>query len=530
MKLSFKVKTAAMTTLLIAVVAALGVAGILLMSKSAANSQTQQELIKTVERNVDEIEYKNGILEIEDDFAFFAGGVYCDVYSEDFARIDGETPAGLLTNEKFNLGKPEKHEIDGAKYYIYDTRLDFIKYEYEVDVLSGKIVKYEADVAESEALVAADYEAIRFEGGISSDEAVEIALEHAGVASDEAKIIGVELPAYSDRRVFSVSFTCEKKLYPSVWIRGIYPADTVENAFGTMERVILYSVPLFLILSALGAYMLARRTIRPVEEITRSANRISTGNDLSKRIAVPDASTEMRELTLTFNEMLERLEKSFETEKRFTSDASHELRTPLAVIKAECEYALGENADTDDKEEALVSISEQSEKMNALVNALLAVSRAEQGRIKPESGDLGETVEKICLTYPTDRGITVECEAEKGIILSFDKILIERMLENLLSNSLRYGRDGGKTLVTLKRENGNAVLTVRDNGVGIAEKDIDKIWERFYRADASRSGEGFGLGLPLVKQIVLLHSGKIGVRSVLGEGTEFEITIPITAD
>lgn len=529
MKLSFKAKTAAVTALMIAAVAAVSVAGMLLMSHSVADQHTQQELIKAVERNVDEVEYKSGVLEIEDDFADFAGGVYCDVYSSEFERIGGETPAKLLTDSPLEAGKIRKLGSGDDEYYIYDTRLDFIKHEYEIDVMSGQIIKYEAGVAESEALVAKPYRSTRFDGGISSDEAVAIALAHAGVEAHEATIVSVELPAYSDRQVFAVQFTCDKQLYPPMWIRGTYLAESAESTFGTMVRIIIYIMPLFLILSALGAYFLARRTIRPVEEITESARAINSGSDLSKRLKVPTGSDEISDLALTFNDMLERLEKSFEIEKRFTSDASHELRTPLAVIKAECEYALGGNADEVDRIEALRSVSEQEEKMAQLVNALLAVSRAEQGRgrLKLERVDLGELTQGICGGFKTEKGITLDCRVQGGLAVLADRALIGRLLENLLTNAVRYGKEGGKIGVNVKSDGGNAVLTVADDGIGISEEDIPKIWDRFYRADSSRSTEGFGLGLALVRQIALLHFGSVGVESRLGEGSIFTVTLPL---
>ncbi len=526
MKLSFKIKTAALTTVLIAAVTALSLSGLLLTGRSVTDSNTQRELIKAVERNVDEIEYKNGIFEIEEDFAFFSGGVYCDVYSDTFEFIDGETPKQLAVSDEFSAGEIKKRNIDGKEYYIYDTRLDFIKYEYEIDVISGKILKYEADVAEKDTLEATAYSPIHFDSGISSDEAVAVALEHAGISREEANILSVKLPAYSNRQVFSVRFVCEEPLYPSVWVRGIYSADTAKSTFGTLERIIIYLLPVLLILAAAGSYILAKRTIRPVERITDSAREINSGSDLSRRIEIPDASAEIRDLTLTFNGMLERLEDSFETEKRFSSDASHELRTPLAVIKAECEYALGENADEQDRLEALNCVNEQNEKMARLVNALLAVSRAEQGRIKRESVNFSELAKELCASYKTEKGITLKCEIQDGIIINADRMLIIRVLENLVSNSIRYGKESGETLVTLKKENGNAVLEVKDNGTGISQQDLPKIWDRFFRADASRSSEGFGLGLSLVKQIVKLHDGSIQAESKLGEGSIFTVSIP----
>ena len=166
--------------------------------------------------------------------------------------------------------------------------------------------------------------------------------------------------------------------------------------------------------------------------------------------------------------------------------------------------------------------------MARLVNALLAVSRAEQGRIKCERVDYSELVRSFCTSYKTEKGITLKHEIQDGIIINADRMLVMRVLENLVSNSIRYGKENGETLVTMKNENGNAVLKVKDNGTGISRQDLPKIWDRFFRADASRSSEGFGLGLALVKQIVKLHGGSVQAESKLGEGSVFTVSMPTT--
>ena len=511
---SFKLRITVWITLLIAVVSSLGIGGILITGSQIADSRLQNELISTVERNVDEIEYKNGILEIENDFAFFVDEVYCNVFDSSGRYIDGESPAALINSENRKNGVVGTFETDGNKYYYYDTRLDFNKYEYEIDAFSGKIIKYEADTAMS-GLSDPVYKSTEFRDGINSEKAIDIALEHAGLTRDEVSSLSVELPANADRTVFKVEFICSNSTYPPVWVRGFINADAAKSAFDAITMTVIYILPAFIIIAAVGAYLISRKTMKPVENICRSAHEITDGTDLSKRIEMEKSAGEIYTLAETFNDMLARLQTSFENEKQFTSDASHELRTPLAVIKAECEYALSDNASEEDMLEALSSIDEQTDKMTKLVTALLTLSRTEQGdkRYKLEDTDLSELVKKTCADFVPAKNITLTADIEDNIIIPAQAQLISLMLENLLSNAVKYGRDDGHIEVRLKKDNG-IVLSVKDDGIGIKEEDLPKIWGRFYRADESRSREsGFGLGLSLVSQIAALHGGNLIGRS-----------------
>lgn len=522
---SFKLRITVWITLLIAVVSSLGIGGILITGSQIADSRLQNELISTVERNVDEIEYKNGILEIENDFAFFVDEVYCNVFDSSGRYIDGESPAALINSENRKNGVVGTFETDGNKYYYYDTRLDFNKYEYEIDAFSGKIIKYEADTAMS-GLSDPVYKSTEFKDGINSEKAIDIALEHAGLTRDEVSSLSVELPANADRTVFKVEFICSNSTYPPVWVRGFINADAAKSAFDAITMTVIYILPAFIIIAAVGAYLISRKTMKPVENICRSVHEITDGTDLSKRIEMEKSAGEIYTLAETFNDMLARLQTSFENEKQFTSDASHELRTPLAVIKAECEYALSNNAREEDMLEALSSIDEQTDKMTKLVTALLTLSRTEQGdkRYKLEDTDLSELVKKTCADFVPAKNITLTADIEDNIIIPAQAQLISLMLENLLSNAVKYGRDGGRIEVRLKKDSG-IVLSVKDDGIGIKEEDLPKIWGRFYRADESRSREsGFGLGLSLVSQIAALHGGKVSAFSVYGEGSEFTVT------
>lgn len=525
-KLSFKTITTIWITLLIAIVCSLSITALMIMSQRTAVDKMSRTLVSAVESNMDEMEYSNGVFEVENDFAFYSGGIYCDVFTQNGEYLVGETPDTLVFSPESVTNGVEETEIDGEKYYIYTSLLDFTKYEYEIDVLSGQIISYEVDVTPSKELTPVPYSETNFKDGISTSQAIETALSHAGVTNAETKIMGVELTTYHDRNIFKIDFISETSSYEKVYIRGICPIDDTTAAFDAVAKNALYLFPAFIILAAIGAYIITRKTIRPVEKITESAQEISSGNDLSKRLDTGKAPYEIYKLGETFNDMFSRLQESFENEKRFTSDASHELRTPLAVIKAECEYALSQNADNDDRVEALSSINEQNEKMTKLVSSLLAVTRAEQGtkRFPLEKGNFSQLVKDVCSSFKTTKNITLNSQIEDNIEINMNMPLLTQLIENLLSNSDKYGKENGITNVRLYNENDNIILSVRDNGIGISESDLPKIWSRFYRADHSRGEtEGFGLGLALVKEIAEIHSAECLAKSEINEFTEISI-------
>lgn len=524
-KLSFKIITTLWITLLIAVVCGVSVTALLLISQKTADEKLKQTLIAAAQSNSDEMEFSNGIFEVENDFMYYADGVYCDLFSEEGEYISGETPHTLIETPS-DLKKVVKRSFDGKEYYVYSELLEFTKFEYEIDIRSEQVISYEADVTPVNELKPVPYSETNFQDGISTNEAIEIALTHAGIKRNEATVIGVQIPVYSDRQVFKIEFTADSSTCKKIYIRAICPAENVKTAFTVIGRSAVYILPFFVIVAAIGAYIISKKTVEPVEKITASAHDISTGSDLSKRLETNKAPREISNLAETFNGMLERLHTSFESEKRFTSDASHELRTPLAVIKAECEYALSENADEEERKQALESIEEQTDKMTALVSSLLSVTRAEQGsgRFTLEEANLSELVEEICGKFRTTKNIKLTTEIDNDIIISLNNTLIAQLLENLLSNADKYGRENGFIKVKLYSEKDKTVLSVRDNGIGISEEDLPKIWNRFYRADASRSEtEGFGLGLALVKKIAEIHSAECVAESETDIFTEIKI-------
>lgn len=311
-------------------------------------------------------------------------------------------------------------------------------------------------------------------------------------------------------------------LAKELWLRGAVP---VTEGFTQTLNVIdsyLLLVPLMVLLAVLGALVISRRSLKPIDDVCLSANEIRHGNDLTKRLEIENKGAEIDALVSSFNAMLERLESSFERERRFSSDISHELRTPISVIRSAAELALDEN-DAEQYAESLDMIKRQSEKMSAMINEMLEYSRLGNGAAKAEEVDFSGLLNDLCgdLALLKTNGITLETEIESEVKIFAVPSLITRLCENLIQNAFKYGNENGRVLVSLKRDNGFAVLSVKDNGVGIKAEDKDKIFDVFYRADESRSREGFGLGLSFVKRIAELHGGEINVNSIEGMGSEF---------
>lgn len=314
-----------------------------------------------------------------------------------------------------------------------------------------------------------------------------------------------------------------------VWIIGVLPEDSMENAMTSLLHIAAFGLPVIVLLAALGGWVIAGRSLRPLETITASAREITDGHDLSRRIGLAPGKDEVHELADTFNDMMGRLERSFEAEQQFTSDASHELRTPTAVILAECELA---EKSPEDAQGSLQEIHRQARKMSDLIGRLLSYTRLEQGtrQIEHESVDLSELADDICdeQRMTVQRDISIECEAEPEITVNGDASLLIILIQNLISNAVKYGQDGGHVWVRVFAEKQNACVSVRDDGIGISTEDLDRIWNRFYQADRSRSDEsrGVGLGLSLAQQIARLHGGSITASSTLGEGSDFIFAMP----
>lgn len=315
-----------------------------------------------------------------------------------------------------------------------------------------------------------------------------------------------------------------------VWVRGVTPMPDTADILNELADIALLLLPLMVIVSGLGAYLIARSTFRPIDRMIRTVGEISEGRDLSRRIGLPSGRDEISRLGQAFDSMFARLETSFEAEKQFTSDASHELRTPVAVILAQCGDAR-RNAQTPEQyAEAIDVVERQAKRMSDMIARLLQMTRLEQGtqRITMEHADISSLVEVICGEQPQlPQGITLQSDIQPDVEAWFDVTLMSRLLQNLINNAAQYGRENGHIWVVLRRMEGDVVLSVRDDGIGIPAEQLDKIWQRFYQVEPARGAEGgAGLGLPMVQQIAALHGGTVTVDSREGEGSCFTLRFP----
>ena len=330
-------------------------------------------------------------------------------------------------------------------------------------------------------------------------------------------------------------FDMEQRIqgYGSVYIRGITSVTRAENSFTVTLRFALILLPGLAVVMILLSYFFVRRALLPVRRITDTVKEIREEEDLSRRVDLPDGKDEIYHLADTFDQLLAELQEAFARERQFTSDVSHELRTPAAVILLQSEELLADPSLSEEQKEQLEAIRRKARDMSSMISQLLLLSRADQGRqaLQKESLDISEltqmTAEEQQL-LAQERHISIETDIEPGIVMEADESFFIRLLVNLISNSISYGREGGTTKVSLRREGKMAVLAVADNGQGIEEKDLPRIWDRFYRADASRSDAGHsGLGLSIVKWIALEHGGEVAVESEKGKGSVFTCRFPL---
>ncbi|WKY45109.1 HAMP domain-containing sensor histidine kinase [Eubacteriaceae bacterium ES2] len=315
-----------------------------------------------------------------------------------------------------------------------------------------------------------------------------------------------------------------------IWIRAVRSLVAYNQTLEDFRERLLWGIPIYLIVAFLGGAFMTRSALRPLTRMANTARKIGQGQ-LDKRMEMALPDDEMGLLAKTFNEMLNELESSFKKEKQFTSDASHELKTPIAVISAHTENALlfvkEEGALTD----SLKVIEKETKAMNRIVAQLLMLTRSDQtnAHIIFENLNLSYLVED-CLSIYLENEAAVNYRItgiiEDSVYMTGDQTLLTRLFVNLIDNSIKYGQKGNVIDLELKQTAEQICFTIADHGRGISKEDLPYIFEPFYRADEARAQDGSGLGLALVKKIVLLHHGSVEVNSEMNKGTTFVIIFP----
>ena len=302
------------------------------------------------------------------------------------------------------------------------------------------------------------------------------------------------------------------------------PTDTLSNLQALLWRVVIFAFLTF----AVGVWLLSNKVLQPVQRVTRAAAQVS-GLDLSQRVPVPTTRDEIQELALTLNNMLERLQESFETQRRFTADASHELRTPVTAIAGHANYLLRRTKPSAEQIDSLTVIRTEAERMTKLVNDLLELARADAGfAIQREPMNIVEVVEAVQRDVaPVAGDATISVSMAQPLIeVLGDAGRLKQVVLNLVHNARNAGAKSINISVT--KEKREVRLEVLDNGPGIPGDALPYLFDRFYRVDGARStrGNGSGLGLAIVRWIVQQHGGTVTVESKLGEGTVFTVLLP----
>lgn len=311
------------------------------------------------------------------------------------------------------------------------------------------------------------------------------------------------------------------------------PFDQMLATLSMFERYLLMLAPLLLLAAASGGYWLSHKALSPVDALTRTARRISGGN-LSERLQKLTTGDELQRLSDTLNQMLDRIEEAFLRVTQFTADASHELRTPISLIRTEAEIALRGRQGEEEHREAFRNILLESERTTVLVEEMLALARADSGRenlnlapvdlkllTRNTAGEWRHLIESKGLRF-------VHNSCSKEIVVLADAQALRRLFAILLDNAVKYTQPPGVIELCLESHDNRATIIVQDTGIGIAEEDHKKIFERFYRVDKARSREcgGAGIGLAIADWIMKQHHGSIGVRSSIGIGSSFKVEFP----
>ena len=346
----------------------------------------------------------------------------------------------------------------------------------------------------------------------------------------------VDSPASRKVRVYSVPLQSRSDVFYVVAALSLHEQD---ETLEPVRRAFYIAVPLAILLAAVGGYLLAQRNLRPVVEMGQQAARITSTN-LHERLVVRSSDTELGRLAVIFNDLLARLNLSFERQRRFMADASHELRTPLAIVRGESEVALSQkDRRAEEYRESLEIVNDEGRRMSRIVEDLFTLARADEGTypLVVSNFYLKDVIEE-CLrserSLANERGINLHFVTSQELPFSGDEGLICRLVINLIDNAVKNTPAGGQVSVRATLESENYLIHVEDTGTGIPEEARSYIFERFYRADRARvrvsdpDGGGAGLGLSIASWIAELHGGSVTLERSDCTGSTFAISLPTT--
>jgi signal transduction histidine kinase len=363
----------------------------------------------------------------------------------------------------------------------------------------------------------------------------------------DSSLIGLSIPPWPlkehlpPRREY---VTMNEHTYRSMWVpvdvrhsvvydlQLVAPMTEMETNLERLLFLFCIVAPVALLLTALAAFLITRIAFKPITSMVHTTRSI-TAAKLDSRLPVPHTKDEIRELAETLNEMMERIDAAFRTQRQFVADASHEIRTPLTIIRSELEFA-ERNAGKPAAEKSLHIALEELERLSRLTDGLLLLTRLESPgfslKTRPVRLDelLVECVQNM-KQAATQFKVALELHIDEAVELPADRDRLKGVVLNLLDNALHYSPAGGTIYLSVTTPSNDTVrIIVKDSGPGISPNDLPHIFKRFYRADTERAREnGSGLGLAIAEQVVRLHNGQIMVESTFGAGSKFIVELPL---
>ena len=346
--------------------------------------------------------------------------------------------------------------------------------------------------------------------------------------------------------IYSVPLVVNDTIVGAVQV--IKTVDAVRNALSQVSRYLILGTALSLVLAAIVGAFLARRTLAPIDAITRTARGITQTGDLGQRLNIVEDQSEVGQLSATFNAMLDQVQQLFDTQQQLIADVSHELRTPLTTVQGNIELlqrmtlaAQNGNSITpemwDQLPEILSEVEAETSRMRGMISDLLLLAQADSGVVllqqQPVEMDtlLLEIYRQAQRIVERTRGagaLEIRLGSEDQALILGDRERLRQLLLNLVDNAIKYTPDGGTITLDLAQEDAWVTMSVTDTGIGISPENLKQIFARFYRTDKARSREmgGSGLGLSIVQWIAAAHGGEIAVQSTLGQGSTFTLLLP----
>jgi heavy metal sensor kinase len=301
-----------------------------------------------------------------------------------------------------------------------------------------------------------------------------------------------------------------------------------------LQNVFLFSFPGIIVTLFIVTRLIAGRSIRPIEKVIATAEKMTQPN-INQRIGLPYHHDELYRLSATINALLDRMQDAFQREKKFTADASHELKTPLSVVKGTLEVLVRKPREKEQYESKIQFCLKELDRMALLIDQLLMLARYESNKTNPQIEEvlLHNTIDIIVSRIEPiaiKKEISFQIESIESDKVAADPAMLEMMLDNILSNAIKYSPFGSCITITVERKERTMLCHISDQGIGIPEEKLKTVFERFYRVDESRNSEtgGFGLGLSIVKRLADMQHIKVSVKSAKNMGTTFTLKFPST--